>query len=117
MADDELESHLADRLKETKDIANFTRRPKGSESAEVERVLELPDHLGGRKISDKFTRTGKVPAAQPVAEEPGKPKGLEHHLKSRLAEIEDTPISRGSKLEDSLEAYRKLRRDMGGSGS
>jgi hypothetical protein len=115
MADDELESHLAERLKETKDVASFTRRPQGSESAEVERVLELPDHLGGRKISDKFTRTGKQQPPAPV--EPPKPKGLEHHLKSRLAEIQDTPISRGNKLDDQLEAYRKLRRDIGGSGS
>jgi hypothetical protein len=113
MPDDELESHLAERLKETKDVASFTRRPKGSESAEVERVLELPDHLGGRKISDKFTRSGK---AKPVVEDAPKPKGLEHHLKSRLAEIQDTPISRG-KLEDTLDAYRKMRRDMGGGGS
>jgi len=119
MPDDELESHLAERLKETKDVASFSvasfsRRPQPSESAEVERVLELPDHLGGRKISDKFTRSG---AAKPVPQEAPKPKGLEHHLKERLAEVQDTPISRGGKLEDTLEAYRKMRRDMGGSGS
>jgi hypothetical protein len=114
MPDDELESHLAERLKETKDVANFTRRTPPGGSAEVERVLELPDHLGGRKIADKFTRSGSAP--KPVVEEAPKPKGLEHHLKARLAEVQDLPPSR-SKLDDTLEAYRKLRRDMGGSGS
>lgn len=113
MPDDELESHLAERLKETKDVANFTRRTPPGGSAEVERVLELPDHLGGRKISDKFTRSG---GAAPPPVEPPKPKGLEHHLKARLAEVQDIPLSKG-KLDDTLEAYRKLRRDMGGSGS
>lgn len=119
MPDDELESHLAERLKETRDIANFSRarKPAAAEPAEVERVYELPDHLGGRKIADKFVRGGasQPVAAKPAAEEPVKPKGLEHHLKARLAEVQDTPIARKSDMERMLEAYRKQRRDLGGS--
>jgi hypothetical protein len=110
--DEELESHLADRLKETRDVANFSRPKRPDEPVELERVVEMPDHLGGRKISDKFIRGGKT--APPPSEAP-KPKGLEHHLKSRLSEIEDVPLGQGNDIDRLLESYRKRRREMGGS--
>lgn len=108
---EELESHLADRLKETRDVASFSRRqaaPQPGET-EVEHVLELPEHLGGRKIADKFIRGGK-PTPPPTE----KPKKLEHHLESLLSEVQDsTTFSRSG--DDPLEAYRRRRKEMGGS--
>lgn len=114
--DEELESHLAERLKETHDVANFTRKPRPEASGEVERVVELPGHLGGRKITDKFVRGGTpTPVPRPTDEDAPRSKGLDHHLKSRLAEVQDTPIGQMSELERQLQAYRKQRRDLGGS--
>ena len=114
--DDELESHLADRLKETRDVANFSRsKPVAGTTGEVERTYELPEHLGGRTIADRFVRGGSTPAPRPKVEDDPKPKGLEHHLKSRLAEVQDIGPGQGSEIDRMLEAYRKRRRDMGGS--
>ncbi len=77
-------------------------------------TLEGAEHLGGRKITDKFVRSGGKPVVAAPAE-PVKPAGLEHHLKTRLSEIQDTPLTRASALEDTLERYRQNRRKLGGS--
>jgi hypothetical protein len=112
--DDTLEHHLAERLKEARDFANFSaHRPQAGSQEDVERVVALPEHLGGRAISDKFVRS-KGPEAPKPQEAPKKPV-LEHHLKSRLAEIQDQSAFGTAKSNDPIEAYRRMRRDMGGS--
>ncbi|HEY9722583.1 MAG TPA: hypothetical protein V6D47_11230 [Oscillatoriaceae cyanobacterium] len=103
MADSELDPHLAERLGEVVDTADFRRREARVGSDEVERAMALPEHLGGRAISDRFSRAKPTP----------KP-GLEPHLKSRLAEVQDSPLVRQS-ADDAVEQYRALRRRMGGS--
>lgn len=114
MADDQLEHHLAERLKDARDFADFSsRRPPAGSQEDVERTVALPEHLGGRAISDKFVRS-KGPEAPKPPEAPKKPV-LEHHLKSRLAEIEDQSSFRGTGPLDPIEAYRRRRRELGGS--
>jgi hypothetical protein len=77
----------------------------------VERVVELPGHLGGRKIRDRFVR-GQQEAPKPVPETPK--GGLEHHLKSRLGEIEDQSLFQKGP-QSAIDAYAELRRKLGGS--
>lgn len=113
--DDKLEHHLAERLKEARDFANFSsRRPAQGSQEDVERTVALPEHLGGRQISDKFVRS-KSPEAQAPPPEPPKKPVLEHHLKSRLAEIQDQSSFKGTGPLDAIEAYRRRRRELGGS--
>lgn len=108
----ELEPHLAARLAETRDMLSFSRPPA---ETEVVREIEIPgaEHLGGRKIQDSFKRTGRAPvAATPAAEAPGKKPKLEHHLAQRLKEVQDERVSGGA--EAAAQAYRELRKKMGG---
>ena len=111
---DDLEAHphLAERLKEAVDVANFSRRQAPQGTGEVERVVELPWHLGGRKIRDRFVR-GQQEAPKPVQETPT--GGLEHHLKSRLGEIEDQSLFDRKGPQSAIDAYAELRRKLGGS--
>ena len=115
---DDLEPHLADRLADARDFADFgaSRRAATAgtpEGAEVTREIEVAgaEHLGGRKVQDTFKRTGKAPVAAP--EQPARAKKLEHHLAARLEEVQDERVS--SDGDAALRAYQDLRRKMGGA--
>lgn len=121
MADNgELEGHLKDRLGEVRDVANFTRsRPQGTpEGQEVGReiVIEGAEHLGGRKVKDTFLRGGGKAQGAPVPtpeELDPRSKKLEHHLKSRISEVQDVyPAQSG--LDAQLAKLREQRKNMGG---
>lgn len=115
---DDLEHHLADRLADARDFADFgaSRRAASAgtpEGQEVTREIEVAgaEHLGGRKVQDTFKRTGKA-AVVHQADEPGRKKKLEHHLASRLKEVQDEMVS--SESDRALRAYQEMRRKMGG---
>ncbi len=114
---DDLEPHLADRLADARDFADFgaSRRAAAagtSEGSEVTREIEIAgaEHLGGRKVQDVFKRTGKAPV---TPDAPPARKKLEHHLASRLKEVQDEMVS--SQGDAALRAYQDMRRRMGGS--
>lgn len=116
---DDLEPHLAERLKDARDFADFgaSRRAAAAgtpEGQEVTREIEVAgaEHLGGRKVQDVFRRTGKAPVTND-APLPLSKKKLEHHLASRLKEVQDTIVS--SDADAALRAYQDLRRKMGGA--
>lgn len=117
---DELEGHLADRLGEVRDIANFARTrplgtPEGQEVVGREIVVEGAEHLGGRKVRDTFTRGGKAAPVVIAPEDlPPAARKLEHHLKARLAEVHDEYPSSGGSIEAQLAKMRDLRKQMGG---
>jgi hypothetical protein len=114
---DDLEPHLRDRLGEARDFADFSGSRAAAagtpEGQEVTREIVIPgaEHLGGRSVQDTFKRTGR----RPVASEPAKPgkKKLEHHLAARLAEVHDEMVGGGA--DAAVQAYRELRRKMGGA--
>ena len=115
---DDLEPHLAERLKDARDFADFgasrRRAALGTpEGQEVTREIEVAgaEHLGGRKVQDTFKRTGQAPVAH--VDEPARKKKLEHHLASRLKEVQDEMITGGP--DAALRAYQDLRRKMGGA--
>lgn len=115
---DDLEPHLADRLGDARDFADFgaSRRAAATgtpEGAEVTREIEVAgaEHLGGRKVQDVFKRTGKAPVTHEAP--PAARKKLEHHLASRLKEVQDEMVS--SQADAALRAYQDLRRRMGGA--
>lgn len=123
---DELEHHLKERLGEAQDFADFSasrRAAQGSPEGETvtggaggprgsEIVVEGAEHLSGRKVQDTFTRGGR---AQPVVT-PKKKDKLEHHLASRLKEVNDEMLTGGIGGADAaLRAYQDLRKKLGGS--
>jgi hypothetical protein len=117
--------YLAERLRQTQDVASFTghQSPGGdvagqpSSGSVVERVTELRGdaHLGGRKVRDRFVRSGGVlvPQAAPAAS----PK-LDPYLEARLKEVQDqAPRFKSVKPtlnDEALDTYRALRRQLGG---
>lgn len=104
----EAHPHLAERLKEARDVADFSSR-RAEAPTEVSSTYAMPEHLGGRSVSDTFVRGGTPPQSPP---EPTTQKGLPAHLKSRLAEVSDE-LRTGAR--DPIEAYRQRRRQLGGS--
>jgi hypothetical protein len=115
--------YLAERLRQTRDVASFTghQLPSGeagpSNGAVVERVTELGGdaHLGGRKVRDRFVRSGAAPLPQPAP--PASPK-LDPYLEARLKEVQDqAPRFKSVKPtlnDEALDTYRALRRQLGG---
>lgn len=117
--------YLAERLRQTQDVASFTghQPPAGDMAGEpasgavVERVTELRGdaHLGGRKVRDRFVRSGGAPA--PQAAPAASPK-LDPYLEARLKEVQDqAPRFKSVKPtlnDEALDTYRALRRQLGG---
>lgn len=127
--DHDAPDHLAERLREARDVANFShgradgtgalQPPNASGGQVVERVTELKGdaHLGGRKVKDRFVRSGATQSlpAQPTA---AKPQKLDPYLEARLKEIQDqAPRFKSVKpqlAEEAVDTYRELRRQLGG---
>ena len=112
MADErdlEAHPHLAERLRGVRDV--FSREAPAAPT-EVTRQQAMPDHLGGQAVSDTFIRGGQTPPPPPSA--PPREKGLPSHLKSRLAEVSDE-LRRAEGETDPIEAYRAIRRRLGGA--
>lgn len=115
--------YLAERLRQTRDVASFTghQPPAGAagplDGVVVERVTELGGdaHLGGRKVRDRFVRSGGAPA--PQAAPPASAK-LDPYLEARLKEVQDqAPRFKSVKPtlnDEALDTYRALRRQLGG---
>ena len=127
--DHDAPDHLAERLREARDVANFSHAQPGGQVAPggtgalgghvVERVTELKGdaHLGGRKVKDRFVRTGGAqPPAAPQAS--AKPQKLDPYLEARLKEIQDqAPRFKSVKpqlADEAVDTYRELRRQLGG---
>lgn len=117
--------YLADRLRQAKDVASFSHQAPQQAAGDgspasgsvVERVTELSGdgHFGGRKVRDRFVRTG---GAAPSPSQPAEaPKG-DPYLEARLKEIQDAaPRLRSVKpkmSEEAVDTYRALRRQLGG---
>jgi hypothetical protein len=117
--------YLAERLRQTRDVASFTGHPPpaGEVAGEplngtvVERVTELRGdaHLGGRKVRDRFVRSGGAPVPQAAPQ--ANPK-LDPYLEARLKEVQDqAPRFKTVKPnlnDEALDTYRALRRQLGG---
>jgi hypothetical protein len=127
--DHDAPDHLAERLREARDVANFSHGRPGEPTAPhapgapggqvVERVTELKGdaHLGGRKVKDRFVRTGgSQPPASPQAGP--RPQKLDPYLEARLKEIQDqAPRFKSVKpqlADEAVDTYRELRRQLGG---
>jgi hypothetical protein len=123
------DDYLTERLRQTRDVASFgsgagAASGAPSEGTVVERVTEVAgaEHLGGRKVKDRFIRTNGAPAAQ--ASVVKAPAG-DPYLDARLKEIQDAaPRLRSAKAEgkskadvkaEAVDTYRELRRQLGGS--
>lgn len=110
---DDLESHLADRLNEQRDVMAFSRPVEQTVSREV--TLEGAEHLGGRKVQDTFTRGGGRPQPKPQAELSPRKGKLEHHLEARLKEVKDEMVQ--DPADALMRAYQERRRKLGGTGA
>ena len=118
------DDYLSERLRQTRDVASFGQGGSAVGGAAsggevVERVSEISgaEHLGGRKVKDRFIRSGgAAPAPARLAQ--AKPAG-DDYLESRLKEIQDaSPKLRSVKADvkaEAVDTYRELRRRLGGS--
>jgi hypothetical protein len=127
--DHDAPDHLAERLREARDVANFSHGRQADLTAPsapgapggqvVERVTELKGdaHLGGRKVKDRFVRTGGAPPT-PTPPTAAKPQKLDPYLEARLNEIQDqAPRFKSVKpqlADEAVDTYRELRRQLGG---
>jgi hypothetical protein len=120
------DDYLSERLREARDTVSFSHQQPAAgqgpqtgalpEGQVVERVTELTGeaHLGGRKVRDRFIRTGGQ-AQAPTGPQPAQ---KDPYLEARLKEIQDqAPKFRQSQPDmtaDAVDTYRALRRQLGG---
>lgn len=121
------DDYLSERLREAQDTVSLSHRQPGGQAPQagnvaegqvVERVSEVQGeaHLGGRKVRDRFIRSG---GQSPAPAEPAKAPKLDPYLEARLQEIQDqAPKLRRADAPDvtadAVDTYRALRRQLGG---